>query len=149
MDNIREERGGHVHNYYGRTTADLDHFHVFEGTTGLNYETGPGHIHRFGNETSRAHSHTHRMYGNSSQQVPTFWGHVHQIAGVTTFEDGHTHRFDVLTGPAHKPRTRRPRLMSSSGALPENQGEQLRHQATSPRRRRRLFLKTNSSSQKQ
>jgi len=43
----------HVHDYYGRTTMDLDHFHTFDGTTGLNYEAGRDHVHRFANETSR------------------------------------------------------------------------------------------------
>lgn len=149
MDNIGEDRREHVHNYYGRTTMDLDHFHVFEGTTGVNYEIGPGHVHRFGNETSRAHGHTHRMYGNSSQPIPVFWGHVHQIAGVTTFEDGHTHRFDVLSNPAHKPRSRRPRLMNLFGTRAKEQSEQLSHQVTPPKRRSRPFSKLNSSSQEQ
>lgn len=44
----------HVHDYYGRTTMDLDHFHTFDGTTGLDYEIGLDHVHRFANVTSRA-----------------------------------------------------------------------------------------------
>jgi len=156
VDNTGEERRDmtdpsaprqHVHHYYGRTTMDLDHFHVFDGTTGLDYEIGQGHVHRFGNETSRAHSHTHRMHGNTSQQIMTFWGHVHQIAGMTSFDDGHTHRFDVYSGTPTRPRSRRPRLMSSHRTLPRGEGSEIRQQSASPRRR--LFRKVSSSSRQQ
>lgn len=134
----------HVHHYYGRTTTDLDHFHVFDGTTGLNYATGEGHVHRFSNETSRAHGHTHRMYGTTSLQVRSLGGHVHQISGTTSFDQGHSHRFDVYSGPPVRPRTRRPRLMS---LLKES--KQTQDGKPAPRRRRRLrFRKIRPSSRK-
>jgi hypothetical protein len=148
LDNIVEERNDladpsapmeHVHDYYGRTTMDLDHFHTFDGTTGLNYETGRDHVHRFANETSRAHGHTHRMHGNSSRQIPAFWGHVHQIAGITSFDDGHTHRFDVLSGLPHRPRSKRPRLVRLFRASSRDQEAQSENQPATPGPRRRGF----------
>ncbi len=139
----------HVHDYYGRTTMDSDHFHTFEGTTGLNYETGLDHVHRFANETSRAHGHTHRMDGNTSRQIPAFWGHIHQIAGVTSFDEGHTHRFDVLSGGPHRPRNRRPRLVRLFKAS-SNQESQLEKQPPTPKPQRKgLFARLRPSSPKQ
>jgi hypothetical protein len=135
----------HAHHYYGRTTTDQDHFHVFDGTTGANYETDQGHVHRFSTETSRAHGHTHRMHGTTSLQIRSLGGHVHQISGITSFDDGHTHRFDVFSGPPVRPRTRRPRLMSLGRALRQARDGEL----SPPRRRRLRFRKISSSSQRQ
>ncbi len=139
----------HVHDYYGRTTMDLDHFHTFDGTTGLDYEIGLDHVHRFANVTSRAHGHTHRMDGNTSRQIPAFWGHIHQIAGITSFDDGHTHRFDVLSGGPHRPRNRRPRLISLFRAS-SDQESQLEKQSAAPKLRRKgIFARLRPSSPKQ
>ncbi|QUL98807.1 MAG: hypothetical protein IMF26_01625 [Candidatus Fermentithermobacillus carboniphilus] len=107
---VTAPEAGHVHDYWGRTSTEQDHFHTFEGTTGLDTPVDGDHVHRFANETSRAHGHTHRMAGTTSHQIPAFPGHVHRIQGLTTFDEGHAHTFDVQSSHPHRPRTRRPRL---------------------------------------
>lgn len=97
----------HVHDYWGRTSTELDHFHTFDGTTGLQHYIDSDHVHRYATQTSMAHGHTHRMEGNTGKEIPTFAGHVHQIQGLTSYDEGHAHTYDVATTGPRRPRTGR------------------------------------------
>lgn len=132
----------HVHNYFGRTSVEQDHFHVFEGTTGSNMAGEAAHAHRFASETSEAFGHTHKMEGMSSEPVSALLGHVHHIQGTTTFSEGHAHSFSVLTGHPRRPRNKRRRLLSP----PEHEDQE---DGAKPRLHFRSRFRNRSSWKKQ
>jgi hypothetical protein len=125
----------HVHDYYGRTSVDMDHFHTFIGSTAVQTYVAGGHVHNYANETRVAMDHIHLMNGTTGTQVPVLMGHVHQMAGTTNVQSNHSHTYDVYTGYQRSPRNvRRPRLFQAtsagdkaeSGAAPERKRPRLR-----------------------
>lgn len=118
MDNVKEDQPGqvqdneenlHVHDFYGRTTLEFNHYHEFYDTTGTQRNVEGGHIHRYSTQTSRAHDHIHTILDNTGLQVPTFFGHVHQIQGVTSVNAGHSHRYNLYGCYPRAPRGTNPR----------------------------------------
>ena len=113
MDNLKEEQTvqiqnnneevTHVHDFYGRTTLDFNHYHEFYDATGTQSNVEGGHIHRYSTQTSRAHDHIHTMLDDTSLQLPTFFGHVHQIQGVTSVNNGHSHRYNLYAAIPERP----------------------------------------------
>ncbi len=126
--NITAKQIEHVHDYFGRTSVNQDHFHTFVGTTSTESVVVDGHVHSFANETREARGHTHLMNGTTGRNVAVLMGHVHQMAGATTVNAGHSHTFDLFTGYQRPPRNqRKPRI---TGVVGEKQ-------ATRERRRLR------------
>jgi len=123
----------HVHDYYGRTSVNMDHFHTFTGSTAVQESVPGGHVHSYANETRVAMNHTHLMNGTSSPQVPVVLGHVHRLSGTTSMAENHTHTYDLYTGYQRPPRNvRRPRLFS----LGEESKEETKAEGDQPSRRR-------------
>lgn len=137
-DKIKDMGSEHVHDYFGRTSVDLGHFHTFTGSTGVQTFEASGHVHSFANDTRVARNHTHRMFGTSSIQMPTpmVAGHVHQIQGKTSEEEGHTHTFDVYTGYERPPRNVRRRLARALSTDQPDTEEKPKRKLRSPFRRR-------------
>jgi len=102
----------HVHDYSGRTSVDMGHFHNFSGATMVSQTAVGGHVHGYAGETLPAENHTHIMRGTSGLPISVLLGHVHQMAGVTEVTNNHTHSYDLYTGYQRAPRNvRRPRLV--------------------------------------
>jgi hypothetical protein len=151
LDNLKEEQTvqiqnnneevTHVHDFYGRTTLDFNHYHEFYDATGTQSNVEGGHIHRYSTQTSRAHDHIHTMLDDTSLQLPTFFGHVHQIQGVTSVNNGHSHRYNLYSCYPRAPRGTNPRSVEAR----ENPGpgEMLEEGDVQPRKPlfRRLFEK--------
>lgn len=131
----------HVHDYFGRTSVNMDHFHTFVGSTAVQQNVAGGHVHNYANETRVTENHTHIMNGTSGLPVPVLLGHVHEIAGTTTVSDNHTHTYNVHTGYQRPPRNvRRPRPF---GVRAEAKAEGKEEPAK--RRPRLRFLKKDSN----
>lgn len=111
----------HVHDYYGRTSVDHDHFHTFVGSTETQVQVGEGHVHRYASETRVAMNHTHILSGNSTLPIPARMGHFHQLQGTTTVNDGHSHTYDLYTGYQRAPRNRRRRRPMSAMEAPSDE----------------------------
>ncbi|MBE3519300.1 MAG: hypothetical protein IMW97_03235 [Firmicutes bacterium] len=107
MDHRRE----HVHNYRGRTSSDMEHYHTFADVTGAPVSTNENHVHDYATETSVVRDHSHRITGTSGMQIRAPLGHVHRIQGLTSYAHGHAHSYDVYTG-----RPRSPMRMSTLAA---------------------------------
>lgn len=113
----------HVHDYYGRTSVDNDHFHTFVGSTALTQYVVGGHVHNYANETRVAQNHTHIMNGTSGPMIPVLMGHVHRIGGTTMVNENHSHTYDLHTGYQRPPRNvRRPGVQATeAGAKKESE----------------------------
>lgn len=134
----------HVHDYFGRTSVDMDHFHTFVGSTAVQQYVAGGHVHSYANDTRVAMNHTHLMSGTSGLPMPVLLGHVHQIAGTTSVADSHTHTYDLHTGYQRPPRNlRRRRSLEAKSAEPEKEGE-----APQLRRPRQRFTKRHAANPK-
>lgn len=132
MEDFRDyPQAEHVHDYFGRTSVDMGHFHTFTGSTMVQQPAVGGHVHNYANETREAENHIHIMRGTTGVPIPVLLGHVHQLAGITEVADNHTHSYDVYSGYQRSPRNRRrPRPV---------QAESVAEKEEAPAQRRPLF----------
>jgi len=134
----------HVHDYFGRTSVDLDHFHTFVGSTAVTQYVAGGHVHSYASETRVAQNHTHIMNGTSGIEVPVLMGHLHQLGGTTTVNNNHSHTYDLYTGYPRAPRNVKRQGVQATGAADKTgSGE------TSEKRRPRFKLRFRSPSSEQ
>ncbi|HHY35619.1 MAG TPA: hypothetical protein GX510_08335 [Firmicutes bacterium] len=147
MDYRRE----HIHNYRGRTSTEMGHYHTFADVTGAPVFTNENHVHDYATETSVTQDHSHRITGTSEMQTRAPLGHVHRIQGLTSYAHGHSHSYDVYTGRPRSPM----RMRTLTG---EKQGQEDEAQAPTDEKDegrsgppkatlRRLFRKSSSHGQ--
>lgn len=118
MDYRRE----HVHNYRGRTSTDMEHYHTFADVTGAPIFTNENHVHDYATETSVVQDHSHRITGTSGMQIRAPLGHVHRIQGLTSYAHGHAHSYDIYTGRPRSPA--RMRTLSREKELEPGEAQQ-------------------------
>ncbi|WP_420851995.1 YmaF family protein [Pelotomaculum isophthalicicum] len=91
----------HTHNFYGGTSYDDGHMHLYQGTTTPSPE-GPSHTHHIYVRTTTEQMHDHLMDVETGPPIPIQWGHVHYFSGTTSINGAHphSHRFGNVTNPS-------------------------------------------------
>lgn len=91
----------HAHNYYGGTSYDDGHMHLYQGTT-TPAPGGPSHTHHISVRTTTEQMHNHLMDVETGLPIPVQLGHVHYFTGITSVNGirPHSHHFGNVTSPS-------------------------------------------------